>query len=166
MSKNVIKEDAVGTYIEISSPRHGIKKCYIDKEDVGEVQEHRWCVIKYKRKKQEDVFYVRCKIKVNDKWKTKSLHRFLTKAEDGLQIDHIDGNPLDNRRSNLRAVTHQQNHFNRTSARGCYWNKLLKKYQAQITVDGKQIHLGCFDTEQEARAAYLEAKEKYHIIGK
>jgi hypothetical protein len=79
-------------------------------------------------------------------------------------IDHIDGNRKNNNIINLRVVTHQQNHFNQTKAKGYCWHKKNKKWLAQITVDNKNIHLGYFDKEDDARTAYLEAKEIYHKI--
>jgi len=79
-------------------------------------------------------------------------------------IDHINGEKDDNRICNLRTVTHQENQWNRTKAKGYYWSKKANKWRAEIGVDGKKICLGSFDTEDEARLAYLQAKEKYHII--
>ena len=79
-------------------------------------------------------------------------------------IDHIDGNKKNNNIINLRVVTNQQNHFNETKAKGYSWHKKAKKWLAAITVDGKQIHLGLFDNEDDARTAYLEAKQIYHKI--
>tara|TARA_R110000782_G_scaffold61226_1_gene126198 strand:- start:326 stop:811 length:486 start_codon:yes stop_codon:yes gene_type:complete len=79
-------------------------------------------------------------------------------------IDHIDGNPLNNNIENLRVVTHQENHFNMTRAKGYYWYKRDKKWKAQIQLNGKVKYLGNFDNEVDARNAYLEAKKKYHII--
>ena len=79
-------------------------------------------------------------------------------------IDHIDGNPANNNISNLRVVTQQQNMFNRHTAKGYSWNKNANKWQAEIAVNRKSIHLGYFDTKEEARNAYLEAKKKYHIM--
>jgi len=81
----------------------------------------------------------------------------------GLHIDHIDRVKSNNNIENLRLVTHQENHFNR-SAKGYYFQKRDNKFQAKIVIDGKQISLGYFDTEEEARNAYLEAKERLHII--
>lgn len=78
-------------------------------------------------------------------------------------IDHINGNRLDNRVENLRITTHQGNNHNRTKAKGYYWNKQKNKYEAQIVLNGKHIRLGCYDTEEEARQAYLTAKPIYHI---
>ncbi|MDF1690515.1 MAG: HNH endonuclease [Cycloclasticus sp.] len=78
-------------------------------------------------------------------------------------IDHIDGNKLNNHIENLRAVSRQHNHFNRTKAKG-YSCLPSGGYGARIKVDAKLIWLGTFKTEFEARKAYLDAKETYHII--
>lgn len=76
-----------------------------------------------------------------------------------LQIDHINGNKIDNRIENLRLVTNRVNGQNRKEHRngklqGCYYRKLIKKYVGQIKVSGKKIHIGHFATEQEAHEAY------------
>jgi hypothetical protein len=78
-------------------------------------------------------------------------------------IDHIDGNKTNNKIDNLRSVTHQKNMFNLTKAKGYYFSK-HNKFIAQIMRSGKRIYLGSFNTEQEARQAYLDAKKIYHII--
>jgi hypothetical protein len=78
-------------------------------------------------------------------------------------IDHINGDKLDNRIENLRSVTNQQNTFN-TKAKGYYFNKTMRKYMAYIMLDYKQNNLGYYDTEEEARQAYLDAKKIYHKI--
>ena len=79
------------------------------------------------------------------------------------EIDHIDRVKTNNDVSNLRIVTRQQNNWN-TNAKGYWWYKQHKKWRARICVNSKAIHLGLFATEDEARLAYLTAKEKYHII--
>ena len=84
--------------------------------------------------------------------------------DQSLQIDHINGDKEDNRIENLRAVTNQQNHFNETKALGFCWVAEQSKFRARIHVDYKSIHLGCYDTILEARASYLRAKKKYHVI--
>ena len=80
------------------------------------------------------------------------------------QIDHINGVRHDNKIVNLRNVTSQQNAMNRIKAKGCYWHKNSNKWKSQITINRKIIYLGFFNTEEEARNAYLAAKEKYHVI--
>lgn len=82
----------------------------------------------------------------------------------GDDIDHIDGNKLNNAVNNLRIVTNQQNQWNQTKAKGYYWHKKNKKWQAQITVNNKNINLGYFENEIDARNAYLNAKRLYHVI--
>jgi hypothetical protein len=64
---------------------------------------------------------------------------------------------------NLHVVTHQQNHFNR-DCKGYTWDKSRQKWRAQINVNGKVKNLGRFNTEDEARQAYLDAKKIYHKI--
>ena len=78
-------------------------------------------------------------------------------------IDHINNNSLDNRIENLRILTNQQNQWN-TNAKGYCWCKRSNKWRPQIMVNGKIKYLGLFTEEADARNAYLEAKEKYHII--
>lgn len=82
------------------------------------------------------------------------------------EIDHINSIRDDNRICNLRAVTRQQNQFNRTNVKGysVYKYKNSTYYKARIILNSKEIYLGLFTTEQEARKAYLDAKKKYHII--
>jgi rRNA processing protein Gar1 len=77
-------------------------------------------------------------------------------------IDHKDGNKLNNKIDNLREVTRQQNQHNRPTAKG--YIKIKEKFKSQIKINNKTIYLGMFNTEEEARKAYLEAKQKYHLI--
>jgi hypothetical protein len=103
------------------------------------------------------------------KMRTYTVHRLVAKAflenySEDLHVDHIDGNRQNNKLENLRMVTHQENHFNRTKAKGYCWDKNAGKWHAQITLNGKNKNLGYFNTEAEARDAYLEAKKIMHII--
>jgi hypothetical protein len=91
------------------------------------------------------------------------LHRFLLEAEAGAVVDHINGNGLDNQRSNLRCVTRSQNMANRQAParsiayRGVYTNKRGLPFRAQITRLGRDKHLGAFATAIEAARAYDRA---------
>ena len=76
-------------------------------------------------------------------------------------IDHINGDITDNRISNLRLVTVSENNTNRLG-RGYY--REGNKYRSQIHVNGKRKHLGMFDTQEEAEAAYKAAKRIYHPL--
>ena len=71
---------------------------------------------------------------------------------------------INNNVNNLRVVNSRQNNLNRTKAKGYYLDKQNQKFHAQIRLNGKKIHLGCFNTEDEARSAYLAGKIVYHQI--
>ena len=109
--------------------------------------------------------YIQIKIQINKKVYQIKGHQFawfLVNKECVNQIDHINGIKDDNRICNLRSVTNQQNCFNRTNAKGYTWNKRHSKWMSKIKVNSKTINLGYYNTEQEARNAYLAAKEIYH----
>lgn len=76
-------------------------------------------------------------------------------------IDHIDGNTTNNNPNNLRDVTHSENSHN-NSGRGYYFHKPSNKWLAQIRLNGKTTSLGYFSTKEEARGAYLLAKQTFH----
>ena len=84
-------------------------------------------------------------------------------SDSSQEIDHINRIPDDNRIENLRVVTKQENQFNRI-VKGYCWDKQAQKWKASISVNGKDIFLGNFDYETDARLARVTAKKKYHII--
>jgi len=74
-------------------------------------------------------------------------------------VDHIDFDPLNNNLSNLRLISNRENtnknHLLHTSKyTGVHWNKILKKWEAQIQINGKRRYLGLFPKELDAWAAY------------
>jgi hypothetical protein len=96
----------------------------------------------------------------------KKVHRLIAQAylpeySEDLQIDHIDRCRTNNNILNLRMVTRSENLHN-TDAKGYCFNKSKNKWQAQICINYKLKNLGYFDTEDEARQAYLDAKKLYH----
>lgn len=97
------------------------------------------------------------------------LHRFLLNAEKGQLVDHINGNKLDNRRTNLRFCLAKENTKNRkmsrrntTGIKGVSFNKNLKKYEVSICVDYKTINVGYYSDIIDAKNAYNAASIKYH----
>lgn len=86
---------------------------------------------------------------------------FLLTGESPPTVDHINGVRNDNRFVNLRAATKKQNVRNRHSTKGVHKAKGRAKWTAYITVDYRRIHLGQFDTEQEASAVYQKAAEDH-----
>ena len=109
-----------------------------------------------------------------DQIRAHRLAWFLTHGEwPGGEIDHINGDRLDNRISNLRVVDRAANSQNRRRAyvtnshgyQGTAWNKQHRKWQAKIMARGVRYHLGYFDSATAAHEAYLAAKRRLHISG-
>ena len=95
------------------------------------------------------------------------LHRLLTNAKKGFDVDHINNNGLDNRLSNLRVCTRSQNKANsrkyknnKSGYRGVSWDKSKNKWRAQIGIRGKNYRLGRFNDPLEAYSVYKKAAYK------
>lgn len=102
----------------------------------------------------------------NGKQKTLFLHRFLVPGFP--QVDHIDMDPLNNRRENLRGCTGSQNqHNSKTRAdntsgfKGVGWRAYHKAWCAQICFQNKNVHIGYFSTPEKAAKAYDAAAKRY-----
>lgn len=106
------------------------------------------------------------------KGKNISMHRFILDPPEGVIVDHIDHNILNNQRSNLRLCTHQQNQANRKltlkphssiykGVRKVISIRTKKTWRAYIEVGGKPISLGYYYYEDEAALAYNEAAIKF-----
>jgi len=93
-------------------------------------------------------------------------HKVMGRSPAGMEIDHINGNGLDNRKENLRFCTHQQNLQARrkknpnasSQYKGVHWSKDKKRWRTIIRrIDGKREHLGYFNSELDAAKAYDKA---------
>lgn len=111
----------------------------------------------------------------NGKWSTEYLHRaVMARVLDrdllrGEHVDHINGDPLDNRRVNLRLASPSENLRNRgknannkSGFKGVYYFKPTGRWHARIEVNGRHHHLGYYDTPQEGARAYDVAARKLH----
>ncbi len=100
--------------------------------------------------------------------RTVYMHRLVFAAFECDEIDHIDGDPLNNQLDNLRIVTHQQNTFNQkkkagtvSKYKGVTWCKRSQKWLAQIGKNGRNNFLGYFTKEEDAAEAYDRASRKF-----
>jgi len=128
------------------------REMLFDAEDFNIVNKHTWYI---------NIRYVTTRIrKIDNKQTGMYAHRLIMSFPNNFYIDHINGNKLDNRKINLRLVTNSQNQHNQLNVSGCYKQKY--GWSATIHANGKSIYLGNYNTKDEARAAYLEAKKIYH----
>jgi len=95
------------------------------------------------------------------------MHRTIAGATPTDGVDHVNGNGLDNRRSNLRLANQSQNMGNAQLSRangsgfkGVTWDGARGRWQAKVMVKGRTIHLGRFDDRLQAAKAYDVAAEK------
>lgn len=96
------------------------------------------------------------------------LHRYIMSCPEDMVVDHINGDKLDNRKSNLRICTMAQNGFNNktyitnnSGYPGVGWHKKSNKWRARIQVHGRQIYLGIFDSLEDAIYARQQAEIEY-----
>lgn len=143
------------------------KFALIDNEDYRLISKYKWCAVN----NHNYTYYALsgCWNKQTKKVKQIRMHRLIMGITDPkIQIDHINGNGLDNRKKNLRVCNNSQNHMNQEKRKFCssrfkgvYWYKLLNKWRARIYMNGKSKDLGHFDNEIEAAKVYNEAAIRY-----
>lgn len=133
-------------------------KCAVDVEDVVRIKQFRW---------YEDAGYA----VTHHNGSRIKMHRLLLNAPQGMFVDHINHNTLDNTKANLRIVTPQQNCMNvkpRKGISGVNWCKASNKWRALINDNGKRKHLGLYEKYEDAvdvrKAAELQYYGEYRYI--
>lgn len=135
----------------------------VDDDDFENLHCHRWlCVI------QKTVKYARRLVSVNGQWRWRHMHREVVKTPKNLDVDHINGNGLDNRKINLRKCSRSCNcanskfrNNNTSGFRGVTFDRHRKRWKGQIMVKGKNIFLGRFLTAVSAAQSYNQAALKF-----
>lgn len=153
---DIIQYDSYAEIILRNRQGEEIDRAIIDNDCVDEVSKYKWC--------RQSQGYVICR-ELN-----MYLHMFILGVNDDIKyrIDHINRNPMDNRKENLRYATAQENSRNKSVQKnntsghtGVYFNKASNKWQATIWIDGEPIYLGVYESKEIAIKIREEAEEKY-----
>ena len=147
-------------HVELSNGQVAV----VDEADRHIVSGRKWSAVKSGEKT-----YAAHVDRANGKSRTTYMHRLIQGVRAGQSVDHKNGDSLDNRRSNLRVASQTQNmqnvgvtKSNTSGYKGVNWNMAASKWHARIRVDGKRLHLGLFESAEDAHAAYVAAAKKYH----
>lgn len=142
----------------------------VDEIDLPKVAGWKWTALVAKRKHGTLVYAKRIQRNPDGKNRVILMHRVLTDAPPHLNVDHVDGNGLNNAIYNLRFATRSENQRNnrrasgKTGFRGVSRMKQnrVRPFSAHIKVDSRQVHLGYFSTAEEAARARDAAAIKMH----
>ena len=138
------------------------KEALIDAADVERVSSKVWCFHHrgYAISREKDA---------GGKTRELQMHRFIAQSFKGVEVDHVNGNKLDNRRSNLRHATRSQNEQNKgliasntSGYKGVTFHKQTGKWQAVIGANNKSHYLGLHQTAELAHAAYCAEAKRLH----
>ncbi len=150
--------------IPLTQGKHAI----VDDEDYEWVSRFKWYLFAYIRNRNLCYAVRNGLVSRGEKRGMISLHRSILVASPGEVVDHINGNTLDDRRSNLRKTDKTGNNRNRMKTpsssrfKGASWHKPTERWRSSITLKNKTIHLGMFDSEEQAALCYdAKARELF-----
>lgn len=156
---NTVREDGADVYITLTQGQITV----VDSEDFKTLRNFKWFAHAQNLRGEEKIFRAARK----EYGGTILMHRQIMNAPDGFDVDHIDMNPLNNRRANLRICTRSQNIANskkrthsKSPFKGVSWNTTAMAWAARIGVGNKRVFLGYFNTSEEAAKAYDVAANK------
>lgn len=141
--------------IDVSTPSFPNTFAQVDDADYEVLSRFKWTA-----NKPHNVIYVSRGVVINGRQTTIKMHHEIL---GNTQVDHVDGNGLNNQRTNLRPCTHMQNARNirktrgRSRFKGVSWHKGTRLWRATIVIEKKQRALGYFDCEGCAAIAYDNA---------
>lgn len=141
--------------------REDRKSALVDDVDYGRLVRHTW--------RLHNHGYAYRQVRTAGKVETILMHREVLRAPSGMEVDHVNGDPLDNRRTKLRLASHAENrrnnrpYANNTSGyKGVVFHRTLDLFQARIQISGKVISLGYYKKAEEAADAYDAAAAVHH----
>lgn len=137
--------------------------CIIDKSDYDKIKHFKWIIHRKKNRTNYAFTYVRDELGNRNRL---FMHHLIAGRKDGLFIDHIDGNGLNNQRSNLRFCTNQQNLFNRKPMSKTGYKGVTKrksgKFAVFISASGNKMYIGQYETAEIAARNYDIVAAKLH----
>jgi hypothetical protein len=153
---------------------HGLV-ALVDDEDYEWLSQFKWYAVRtdYISQRYYGMAYIPVRLRKTNK-KITYMHRVVLNPPKDKQIDHINGNGLDNRKENLRIVTNRENQQNlRDSPIRKYTSKYpgvskqkSGKFRSQISINGRNKELGMFTNEIDAAMAYQREYELLKLEGK
>jgi len=157
-----MKEIQIGGHYKTNGKRCISGFALVDDKDYEELNKYRWSV------KTGDYIFRYISGSKNPK-RYITMHQQIMGIPYPNLIDHIDRNPYNNQRNNLRIADRIQNGYNRKTPsssssgfKGVYWNKIRKSWRAHIKVSRRNIHLGYFADKKDAARAYNKAASRFH----
>lgn len=150
MSKNEFIKIGNITKLIINSNTYGKIETLIDEDDITKIKKYTWRAVRERNKN----YY---RIATGQGTKMLLLYRYILNCPTDMVVDHINRNPLDNRKKNLRICTQYQNIANRQNTlnvqsgeKYIYWNNKNNKWIIRVRKNLKQFYLGCTSNLKEA----------------